>query len=107
MGDEMVDEMVEVRWSAANKDDPQFIDPLVGDWITLLGPYMGSKGCYAAGECTRTYFDDENWDEAFGPEATDVHVLVDIHGPPNIAGRYSVNLQRITQAQHVEKVETA
>jgi hypothetical protein len=47
------------------------------------------------------FFDDdgESWEEIFGNDTTSATVIVEVHEPPQIVGRYEVELTRTVEAR--------
>lgn len=67
--------------------------------LTLFEPDAdeGSERVESAVEC---YFDDadEAWRRLFGDDEVSATVIVEVHEPPQIAGRYEVALNRTVKA---------
>jgi hypothetical protein len=92
---------VSVRWSAFLSEDEDLETPfadnheilLSGDWADCAG-----NGESAVGDICELYFGESEWNELWGTEATCADVVVEVHGPASIAGRYAVELRRVIQA---------
>lgn len=100
---------IEVRWSAAPEDDDNFFGAIVKDWLTDLPPWaeIASNAETAVEKLAEYYFESEaEWDEAFGSDATMAGIIIEVHGPPHLAGRYFVDLERVVKARVTRKEPT-
>ena len=99
---------VELRWSATHEDDADFVGCLVRDTETLLNAWagLGVNAEAAVEKAVAMYFGSSDWDEAFGIEADSVTVLVEVHSPPEVAGKYRVDLERVTKG-NAKRLEAA
>jgi hypothetical protein len=87
--------MIDVSLSVKSEDAP----PEAAErWDTILPPWAEFDGEAAVNAATAVYFDTEKWDEWFGLDESDTHVIVTVHSPASIAGIYSVHLDRLTKA---------
>jgi len=91
---------IEMRWSAYLEHDKDRLGALVPDTITLLPPWAGMEvNAQAAVERAVTdYIGESEWEEWFGNDATMEYIEVEVHGPPEIAGTYTVNVERVVKA---------
>jgi hypothetical protein len=92
--------MVEVSLSIRSENAP----PEAAErWDTILWPWAELDAETGVRVATEDYFDTEKWDEWFGPDLSNAHVLVTVHSPASIAGIYSVELWRVTKARVLKK----
>lgn len=99
---------IEVLWSATDcadiDDEKAWETPIVTDWSTELQPWaeVATNGERAAEVVLEHYFGTSEWEKQFGADADTWMVHVVIHSPPAIAGRYEVDLERVTKARAKE-----
>lgn len=98
---------LEMRWSAYPEDDKDRLSPLVPDTISLMPPWadLADNGPAAVERALSDYIGESEWEEWFGNDATLALIEVDVHGPPSIAGAYTVDLARVVKAT-AKRVET-
>lgn len=99
---------VEMRWSAYPEGDKDRFGPLVADMISLMPPWadIADNGPAAVERAITDYIGEAEWEEWFGNDATLELIEVDVHGPPAIAGPYTVDLARVVKAT-AKRIETA
>ncbi len=85
--------MIDVSLSVRSEDAPA-----AERWDTILPPWAECDGESAVKAAMEAYFNAEKWDEWFGLDESDTHVVVTVHSPESIAGVYSVRLERETKA---------
>lgn len=93
--------MIDVIWSAADCDDSDFAKPFVVRNTYLARSWADCEGNAedAVQELFESWADDGWWEGYFGDCDTMGGVLVEIHEPPSIAGRYEVDLARPIKAR--------
>ncbi len=87
--------MIDISLSVKSEDAPP---EAAEHWDTILPAWAEFDGESAVNAAAEAYFDTEKWDEWFGLDESDTHVLVTVHSPDSIAGVYSVSLDRVTKA---------
>lgn len=67
--------------------------------LTIMDPVaeLADMHVEKAVEC----FLEDEWDELFGSESADENVIVDVHEPHQLLGRYEVSLERKISARAV------
>lgn len=87
----------EIKWRAEDADESM---STMG-WINciLLGGWADCEANAeaAVGDVVTNWFDDKEWDRWF-PEQTRGTIVVEICEPTSIAGKYDVDLERVTKA---------
>ena len=103
--------MVEINWSAAHEEDEQFRSPFVKrrtDELTLHGRWIdcAENAQEAVSQVVEGYMRGSfDWAGYVGDD-NDATIVVEVHVPAAIVGRYSVTLERVIKAR-AEKLETA
>lgn len=100
---------VSICWTAAHEDDTEFDNPFASKHETILrGEWAdcSENGEAAVRDVMEDYFGEIEWNDQFADDWNSGAVVVEIHSPPSIAGRYAVDLEKIVRA-HARKLEQA
>jgi hypothetical protein len=92
--------LIDVEWSLTVGDSPTSHRQ-----TTLLPPWaeVASNAETVAEACASAYFTRAEWVEWFGTEDDEAGVIIDIHKPAAVAGRYSVALGRTVTAHAIKE----
>jgi len=92
---------ITVRWSAWHQDAREDgRAPFVAHWDCILPSWADCEGNAQSvvNDICADFFTDEVWQQEFGLEDCSAEIEVEIHSPSSIAGRYIVDLERVTKA---------
>lgn len=94
--------MTKVIWSAKlYENDQQIVDR-----ETSLGfDIRGLTGSLAAESLAENHFDIDQWDEWFGMDHCEGDIIITIHEPAQISGKYRVKLELEVKADASPYVE--
>lgn len=90
--------MISVKWVVSSNLEPigdaEAIETLLPEWATV-----SSNAAAAAAYICADYFNTQTWEACFGPGYDSRHVYLTIFDPATIAGKFELDLERVTRAK--------